>query len=182
MWDFDKFGTNIALVSDEITVSYDELNKCGIELTGHIGRRCLVFLLCSNTVGSVVGYSTFVNNGIVPVLVNAHMESDLLENLINNYQPSYLWIPNDLKSNFDEFGDAIYDKYGYSLIESRSDSQYEIHEDLCLLLTTSGSTGSPKFVRQSYDNVKSNAESIVKYLKIDCTEKPITTLPINYTY
>lgn len=50
------------------------------------------------------------------------------------------------------------------------------------MLTTSGSTGSPKFVRQSYANVKSNAESIVKYLELDDTEKPISTLPMNYTY
>jgi len=57
-----------------------------------------------------------------------------------------------------------------------------MHEELALLLTTSGSTGSPKLVRQSYKNIKSNAESIVKYLEISELERPITTLPMNYTY
>ena len=50
------------------------------------------------------------------------------------------------------------------------------------MLTTSGSTGSPKFVRQSYKNVLANAQSIVQYLELNEGEKAITTLPMNYTY
>ena len=37
-------------------------------------------------------------------------------------------------------------------------------------------------VRQSYNNILSNTESIVEYLNLDSTERPITTLPMNYTY
>ena len=51
-----------------------------------------------------------------------------------------------------------------------------------MLLTTSGSTGSPKFVRQSYTNIKANTNSIIQYLELDSSERPITTLPMNYTY
>lgn len=57
-----------------------------------------------------------------------------------------------------------------------------LNEELALLLTTSGSTGSPKLVRQSYRNIQSNAEAIAAYLELDDTERPITTLPMNYTY
>ena len=53
---------------------------------------------------------------------------------------------------------------------------------MALLLTTSGSTGSPKLVRQSYGNIVANTSSIIEYLKLDATERPITTLPMNYTY
>lgn len=55
-------------------------------------------------------------------------------------------------------------------------------DELGLLLTTSGSTGSTKLVRQSYKNILANTKSIIEYLEIDKTEKPITTLPMNYTY
>ena len=34
------------------------------------------------------------------------------------------------------------------------------------MMSTSGTTGSPKFVKQSYLNVKNNSEQIIKYLKI----------------
>ena len=50
------------------------------------------------------------------------------------------------------------------------------------MLTTSGSTGSPKLVRLSYNNLLSNAISISKYLRINQNERPITTLPIHYSF
>ena len=57
-----------------------------------------------------------------------------------------------------------------------------MHDDLCVLLPTSGSTGSPKLVRLSYSNIYSNAHSISKYLSIDENEKPITLLPMYYSF
>ena len=43
-----------------------------------------------------------------------------------------------------------------------------------LLMSTSGTTGSPKFVRQSYLNVISNTQEIIKYLKIKEELKKVT--------
>lgn len=56
------------------------------------------------------------------------------------------------------------------------------HPDLALCLTTSGSTGSPKFVRLTQKNILSNALSIADYLHIDEQERPITMLPMYYSY
>lgn len=56
------------------------------------------------------------------------------------------------------------------------------HEDLAVCLTTSGSTGSPKLVRLTLDNLRSNALSIAEYLHIDENERAITMLPMYYSY
>ena len=56
------------------------------------------------------------------------------------------------------------------------------HPNLALCLTTSGSTGSPKLVRLTKRNIISNAESIAEYLQIDEHERPITMLPMYYSY
>lgn len=56
------------------------------------------------------------------------------------------------------------------------------HPDLAVCLTTSGSTGSPKLVRLTLRNIISNAESIAEYLHIDANERPITMLPMYYSY
>ena len=58
----------------------------------------------------------------------------------------------------------------------------ECHPDLALCLTTSGSTGSPKLVRLTKRNILTNAESIAEYLQIDENERPITMLPMYYSY
>ncbi len=58
----------------------------------------------------------------------------------------------------------------------------DLHPDLALLLSTSGSTGSPKLVRISHDNLLANARSIAEYLALDATDRAITSLPLHYCY
>ncbi len=182
MWDFSEYLDKTAL-SDEIgkRLTYRELQIEIEKLYRVINKRCLVFSLCQNTIGSIIGYISFVNKGIVPVLLNAEMEKKLLHDLLEIYKPLYIWIPERLDDEFNDY-ESVYYSYGYILKKTSFHMEYVLFDELCLLLTTSGSTGSPKFVRQSYKNVRANAESIAEYLKLDSTEKPITTLPMNYTY
>ncbi|MDP3853500.1 AMP-binding protein [Phenylobacterium sp.] len=58
----------------------------------------------------------------------------------------------------------------------------EMHPDLAVLLSTSGTTGAVKLVRLSRDAVEANARSIAQYLEIGPDDRPITTLPIHYSY
>ncbi len=182
IWNLAEHKSNIAL-KDEYgeTLTYEQLNGEAEALAAVIGGRTLVFSLCRNEIGSVLGYVGFINNGIVPVLLNSHLEENLLLNLLATYEPSYLWVPKDQAEQFVDT-EIKYEKYGYVLLKMAYKKEYPLYEELGLLLTTSGSTGSPKFVRQSYTNVLNNAQSIVKYLELDSSERPITTLPMNYTY
>ena len=58
----------------------------------------------------------------------------------------------------------------------------ELHPDLCVILSTSGSTGSAKFVRLSRDNIEANARSIAEYLQIGDSDRAATSLPPYYSY
>jgi acyl-CoA synthetase (AMP-forming)/AMP-acid ligase II len=58
----------------------------------------------------------------------------------------------------------------------------DVHPDLALLLTTSGSTGNPKLVRLSRSAVLANAEQIATVLGITADDVAITTLPLFYSY
>jgi len=140
-----------------------------------------VFVLCSNTAGAVIGYTAFIQHRIVPVLLHAHLDTELLTELMDTYCPVYIWLPEELAGRFQEM-DKTYENYGYVLLKTGYKTSYPMHEELGLLLTTSGSTGSPKLVRQSYENVKVNAGQISEYLELTDGERPVTTLPMNYTY
>jgi long-chain acyl-CoA synthetase len=175
-----KYKTAV-IASDNSSYSYEYIDLIAKEIYTKIGHRSLVFCLCTNTIGSLIGYVSFINNRVIPLMLDASMDKGLLENLISTYNPEYIWFPTVMADQFTN-EEIIYSILGYSLIKLYDNSAYELHDDLALLLTTSGSTGSPKLVRLSYNNLLANASSISEYLSIDENEKPITSLPMNYSF
>jgi len=179
MWKFDSRPNSIAAIDDSGTeLTYEQLAAEGQRLAGQVGERCLVFCLCQNDLGSLLGYTAFLNHHIVPALLSAKLDAELLQSLLTTYHPRYLWAPETMAVE----GDACYIAFGYRLTKTQFADTPPLYVQLALLLTTSGSTGSPKFVRQSYRNIRANTDSIVEYLRLTADERPITTLPMNYTY
>lgn len=179
--ELNKYLYNIAIIDDnEITLTYNDLFVNSNRLNSHIAERSLIFTFCENTIGSIIGYVSFLNNGHVQLMLDASLDPIQTKNLISLYNPNYLWIPNSLLQQFLN-STIIYSNWSYSLIRINK-SNVLMHEDLSLLLTTSGSTGSPKLVRLSFSNIISNAKSIATYLKINNLERPITSLPMNYSF
>ena len=153
-----------------------EFSRIFYEQTGH---RTLLFLLCRNSFGALLGYTACLSCGIVPLLLDAGMDQELLRSLIDTYRPEYLWVPEEKEKDFSYEG--CFASNAYVLLKTGHDPCM-LHPELALLLTTSGSTGTAKLVRQSYRNIIANARSIISYLEIDEKERPITNLPMSYTY
>ncbi|MDR2033431.1 MAG: AMP-binding protein [Helicobacteraceae bacterium] len=180
MWSLADFGDRIAAIDERYgAFSYADLHRETLQLALCVNpSRSLAFCLCANEIGSLIGYTAFINNKTVALALNSSLDRGLLQTLIDAYKPAFIWSPSDLI--FKDF-EKIYESFGYSLLRTPFEP-CELFGDLALLLTTSGSTGSPKLVRQSYRNIRANTESIIKYLKMDETHRAITTLPMYYTY
>ena len=114
-------------------------------------------------------------------MLDSSLNQDLLDNLIDTYKPKYIWAPEKNNSVFIG-GEIQFNILGYSLIKLSQNRIYKLHEELGLLLSTSGSTGSPKLVRLTYESIYSNALAISNYLSIDQNERPITSLPMHYSF
>ena len=88
---------------------------------------------------------------------------------------------------FDERGTEILRKYQPECVVRdgelrRSGRISAVHPELSMLLSTSGSTGSPKLVRLDANAIVSNAIAIGEYLKLADDDCAITSLPLSYCY
>ncbi len=171
---------NVAILSETgDTVTYAQLLLSVKELEKIVHRRSLVFCLCRNEPGALIGYYSLIEAGSVPVLLDGTKDKEVFGQLLSVYEPNYIWTRTEECDP--GWGEVVYEDNGYCLV-AHSEHPVEMPDGLGLLLTTSGSTGSPKLVRLSYENIRSNAESIIEYLHITSAERPITSLPMYYSY
>ena len=184
MFDLLKFIDRTAVITDRNeTLSYLQLNDEVERFYNAISEKGFVFTLCENVLGSFVGYVACMNKHIPQVLLDGSKDLELVLRLIGIYQPEYIWMPTARVNEIG--GETIYQYQEYSLQKksyAEPIADKSINPELQLCLTTSGSTGSPKLVRLSEKNLQSNAESIAEYLKIDENERPVTSLPMYYSY
>lgn len=176
------YGNREALIDEnDKSITYNELCDYAELIQKNVNSRKLCLVLCKNTIGLIIGYSAFLKNRIVPIMVDASMDLELIHGIVSVYNPEYIYCPCETEL-FEEY-EKVLEVEDYLLCKNKSEIKDKaLNDELALLLTTSGTTGSPKFVRLSYANIEANTKSICEYLKIDENEVAITTLPINYTY
>ncbi len=164
-WDLSRRDEGTALVAGGEKIGYDDLADRVARLAARLGgTRRLVLLEAANDLDTVVGYLACLV-GHHPVLVTAADSSSPgpADTLRHVYDPDVVLT-------------------GGQVVEPRVGTRHHLHPDLAVLLSTSGSTGSPKLVRLSRDAVAANARAIAETLGIRSTDVAATTLPLHYCY
>lgn len=154
-------GERVAVLTATITLTYRELADRVADIASRLGEtRRLVLIETHNDLSTLVHYLGALAGGHVVLPMSPGRSHSAV---IRAYDPDVV---------ID--GDAIH--------ERRPGSAHRLHPDLALLLSTSGSTGSPKLVRLSHRNLVANAEAIAEYLDIRQSDRAATTLPMSYCY
>lgn len=169
VFDLSRHAGRTALWTDDGRLGYSDLAARARELAGDVlgPERRLVLVEGANRVGSVVAYLAALQHGHAALLV-PHGRDDQLAQLVAAYDPDVVLRPGA--------GDDV------TATVRRDGSAHDLHPDLALLLSTSGSTGSPKLVRLSRENVRANAASIASYLDLTADDRAATSLPLHYCY
>ncbi|MEO5314399.1 AMP-binding protein [Pseudarthrobacter sp. CC12] len=167
-----RHGDRPAILNGARAVTYSELAGRVQDFAHRLGSsRRLIVLAADNSIDALVAYLAALSSGH-PLLLAPAGNPAALASLVTAYDPDLVIRP----AAGGPGANAL------ELDEVRTGTIHELHPDLALLLSTSGSTGSPKLVRLSHSNLQSNAESIAEYLCITAEDRAMTTLPMYYCY
>ncbi|UUO00688.1 AMP-binding protein [Mycolicibacterium novocastrense] len=155
------YGDNVAVYTDTQHVTFSALADRVADAIPDLGEsRRLVLLETRNDIDTLVHYLAALAADHVVLPVPAGREHSTI---LRTYEPDTV------------VGDGV-------IRHRRRAAGRRLHDDLAMLMSTSGTTGSPKLVRLSRDNLLSNACAISRYLDIRETDRAATTLPMSYCY
>ena len=144
VFDLERGGTSV--VDEGREVSYRELAALSADAVKGLKPQTVKVVVNGQDLATVATFVGCVNSGVVPLMVPATMDPELLARLRSMY-------------------------------EGKPTSP-----DLALLLTTSGSTGSPKLVRISRANLRADNEMSERLFSLDAATRMTMILPICYAW
>ena len=108
-------------------------------------------------------------------------EQNILK-IFKSYKPNFVFLSKTKANIFKKICSKKHTFFDQILMKNKKSKNKKLNKNLSLLLSTSGSMGSIKFVKLSKINLKHNTDSIIKYLKLNSKDSSITNLPISYSY
>ncbi|KXH84303.1 AMP-binding protein [Chryseobacterium kwangjuense] len=143
-------------------------------------EKGLIFLYNDNQLPSVEVLLNFYGTAHAIAVLGQKLHPEFKERLEAEYRPKYIFDPSReevLGYELKEFSETV-------KIFAKKDYQPEvvIHPEIKILLSTSGTTGVPKLVKLSDENLYQNAISILQYMPIQGTDVVPLNVPINFVY
>lgn len=155
-------GSDVALIDAEGgRLSYASLAREVDRFAATLGGRALLLLEMENHPSAVIAYLGALRARCPVVLVPPGAQGT--ERILTAFSPELRWCRTT------------------RLVEVAA-RRGNLHPDLALSLSTSGTTGATKLVRLSARAVDSNARSIAEYVGLSPSERAITSLPASYCY
>lgn len=173
---YEKYSDNTALICQDKFVTYKELYFRTILFSqklknSGIKPRDKVLIYSENSIAFYVAYFSILQIGAIAIPVNIFLHSKELSYIIKDSTPAAIFCSNNFKKNIT---DLIEEKYLENLpqIFTQEDLDFQTGipnvlpdftieklecDELCVLLYTSGTTGTPKGVMLSSKNVLTNS-------------------------
>ena len=180
---FNKYKNNIAIIDKEHSdLSYKQVLKESNKIKKKIKIKSLILIISENTLGSLLAYIFCIINNHVAIIIDSKTDKKNILKVFKNYEPNYIFLSKEIKTIFNKKCLEKYSFFDQILLKNKINKKKKLNKNLSVLLSTSGSMGSIKFVKLSRNNLKINTDSIINYLKINNKDSAITNLPISYSY
>ena len=176
-----KFKNKVALHdSNSKKVSYSELCNLKKKFIKIFPKSSVILFLIKNTNDSISSYISLFDIKVIKIILDDAINYEYFLNLRIKYKPNFI-ICSEKKMNQLKIKNYNFLNGDYCFFKI-NDKIKKINEINSVLLTTSGTTSSPKFVRLSNKNIIDNTRKIISYLKIKKNSKCITVFSPAYSY
>jgi len=148
-------------------------------------RKSLVICLAGRNLATALCYLAVLRLGHAIAMLDAGMAAAARSRFLAAYQPEFVaWCgdegvpaagpPAGYRHRGDPGGASVWARTG--------EPGGDLHPELALVLSTSGSTGNPKAVRLSYRNIAGNSRAISESLGVAEADRAATSLPLHFGY
>ena len=156
---FNKFNNSTALIdTNRNIIKYKDIITEAKNLKNKLKRRDLILIVAENTIGSILSYIYSIINNYIIIFVDSSVNANEIKKIITKYKPSYITcnkknLPDLIKKNkykkiFNTYGDFYFYKTNFK--------NFQLNKKLQILLPTSGSLGTNKYVKISRENIYEN--------------------------
>lgn len=177
-----QFPEKIAIKYKDVELSYSELDdvikKIADECFADI-ERCNIGIVVNSPMLFTMSLMAVSYLGCVAVPIYAHTGKEKIKELVRQFSLEYVIFEKgydvlNCEESTTVLSDLIIHKE-VSVGKNHSDKNCEI------ILLTSGTTGAPKGIMLSRDNIKSNVEAIGDYLRLTLNDKIFMVKNMNHS-
>lgn len=173
----DQFQ-GVALVAESVSISYAELEARVVEQAAILGSEswqndhdvCLAALEFERSIDAVVNYLAALRTQTPLLLLDHELPLSVRHHLFSKLGVSLVLS-----------GQSVMQVAPRPFVNMQTQKSSTLHYP-ALLMSTSGSSGNPKSVMLSRENLLANTLSILDYLPIRQSDCGITTLPLTYSF
>jgi len=161
------------------SITYDQLSQINDLLSKEIKKNSITLMLTENDFYYYPMYVALFNSKTILILLDYNLFRNEIFNLAKKFNANYLVLKSNTKIEFNV--KKIFNFGNLSIYQTKKNFLH-VNSENKLLISTSGTSQNPKFVRLSKKNILDNTKKIISNLKINYKDTTITTLPIAYSY
>ena len=141
--------------------TYANLIQDARKFNSYNANHSLIFIVANNSYECLAGYIGLLRANAGVALINESIHESVWNDLVLKFKHAFIYQPSNLFQCSKVWNEKI--NFGnYVFYETNIEIDYKLNDDLSLLLMTSGSTGTPEFVRLSHSNIYNNTKVVCK--------------------
>ena len=179
------------VIGNKETISYKDLYSNSLKIATYLnennGVGKNIVLINQNSVFFITAYLGIIKSGNVCIPLDFSIEQGNLDFISKTTESKFIFCDKNLetKLNFKSFSTKIDEnKFDDILINQNIidfDNEFD-SQNMAEIIFTSGSTGKPKGVMIMHQNIISNTDSIIEYLKLTSEDIQLIVLPFYYCF